>query len=212
MRRKQSARGLSLLAAVVIGLALAAVVTNVSAQTTRPPQQQPPPRLRLVGTIAVISAGEFSMTGRDGQRVTVRIASDTRIFGRIASRLADIAAGDRVLVVARKAQDGSLTALTVLDSPADLTRGGHSGTREIRSGRVLVRGTAVSVGGTSLSIATGNASATSVAVPPTARIQRVTVLLPSSLSAGMRVAVGGTTNPDGAVTASVIIVSATARR
>lgn len=198
---------LALITVLTAGLAFAAVGTNVSAQTTQPPQQAQP-RHGLFGTISSVSAGEFTMTGRDGKPVTVRVTSDTKIFARAASHLADVRAGDRVQILAQKAQDGSLTAVAMLDSPADLARGGtRSGTRMLRSGKVFVNGSVVSVSGASVSVAAGSGAATNVAVPPTARLQRLTVLSPTSLSAGMRVAIRGATNPDGSVTASVITVA-----
>lgn len=205
--------GLSLIAVLITGVTFATAGTPVSAQTTQPPQQTTL-RHGLSGTITAVFAGALTVTGRDGKPVTVRVGSDTRIFERVASLLADIKAGDRVQIVARKAQDGSLTALTVLDSPADLARsgGGSSGTRELPSGKVQVRGSVVSVGEASLSVATGSGPATNVAVPSTARIQRLLLLPATSLSSGMRVTVRGTTNPDGSMAASVIIVAATARQ
>ena len=153
------------------------------------------------------------MTGRDGKPVTVKVTSDTKIFERAASHLTDVMTGDRVQILAQKAEDGSLTAVAVLDSPAVLARGGaRSGTRVLRSGKVFVNGSVVSVSGASLAVAAGSDAATNVAVPPTARLQRLTVLSATSLSAGMRVAVRGATNPDGTVTASVITVASTTKQ
>ena len=206
-KARNYALGLPLIAVLAAGFTFAAVGTNVSAQTTQPPQQAHP-RHGLFGTITSVAAGEFTVTGRDGKPITVKVTSETRIFERTGSHLTDVQAGDRVQIVAQKAQDGSLTAVAMLDSPADLAREGtRSGTRVLRSGKVFVTGSVVSVSGTSLSIAAGSGAATNVAVPPTARVQRLSALSATSLSAGMRVAVRGATNPDGSVTASVITVA-----
>lgn len=205
---RYSPLALALIAVLAVGLTFAAGGTNVSAQTTQPTQQVAPHH-RLFGSITSISAEALVVTGRDGKPVTVRIASGTRIFERAAAQLSDIKAGDTVRIVAQKAQDGSFTALAVLDAPANLPSDeeGRGGTRELRSGRVLIRGSVASVSGTSLSVAAANGSATTIAVPSAARIQRLTALTATSLSAGMRVAVRGTSNPDGSVTASVIMVA-----
>jgi uncharacterized protein DUF5666 len=198
---------LPLIAVLVAGLACATAQTGVSAQTTQPAQQAPS-RHRLFGALTSISADALVVTGRDGAPITVRLTSDTKIFERAAAHLADIQAGDRIRIVAEKAQDGALTALAVQDIPAALATGGRGGgTRELPSGKVLVGGSIVSVGETSLSVAAASGSATTVAVPSTARIQRLTVVPAASLSTGMRLAVQGTGNADGSVTASVILVA-----
>jgi hypothetical protein len=204
--------GLPLIAVLAAGLVFTAVGTNLSAQTTQPPQQAHP-RHGLFGTITSVVAGELTVTGRDGKPITVKVTSDTKIVERVSSHLTDVRAGDRVQVLAQKAQDGSLTAVAMLDSPADLaTEGTRSGTRILRSGKVFVNGSVVSVSAASLSVAAGSGAATNVAVPPTARVQRLSALSATSLSAGMRVAVRGTTNPDGSFTASVITVAPTTKQ
>lgn len=207
------ASGLPLVAVLSAGLVLAVVGANVSAQTTQPTQPAQP-RHRLSGAITSVSAGTVVVTGRDGKPVTVRITSDTRIIERAAARLADIHSGDKVRIVARKAQDGSLTAQALVGAPSDLAIDGRSrdGVREMPSGRVFVGGSVVSVGDTSLSVAAASGSATIVTIPSTARIQRLATLPASGLSAGMRLLVQGTANPDGSLTASVIIVAGKGRQ
>lgn len=163
---------------------------------------------RVRGTIASVSADTVVVTGRDGKPVTVKTNSATRIVGRAAGHLADIKSGDTVTVVAKKAQDGSLTALTVQDVPSGLQVGGgaRAGQRELKSGKVMVNGRVVSAQGNTLSIASTDAGATTVTVPEGARIRRVTPLSLSNLTPGAHVAVQGTDNPDGTVTATFIMV------
>jgi Domain of unknown function (DUF5666) len=207
------ALSLPLIAVLAAGAAFATVGANVSAQTTQPAQQAQP-RHRLFGAITSVSAGTVVVTGRDGKPVTVRVTSDTRIYERAAAHLAEIHSGDKVRIVARKAQDGSLTALAVEDTPSDLAIGGRSrsGVREMPSGKVFISGAVVSVGETSLSVASASGSSTTVAVSSNARIQRLTALSPAGLSTGMRLVVQGTGNPDGSLTASVILVAGKARQ
>lgn len=210
---RQFASGFPVIAVLAVGLVFATVGTNASAQTPQPAQPAQP-RHRLFGAITSVSAGTVVVTGRDGQPVTVHVTSDTRILERAAAHLADIHSGDQVRIVARKTQDGSLTALAVVGTPSDLAMDGRGrgGVRETPSGRVFIGGSVVGVGETSLSVASGSGSATTVAVPSSARIQRLTAFSASGLSTGMHLVVQGTGNPDGSLTASVILVAGKARQ
>lgn len=188
----------SLVLALVLFGSVAIIAAGVSAAAAH----------RVRGTIASVSADTVVVTGRDGKPVTVKTNSATRIVGRAAGHLADIKSGDTVTVVAKKAQDGSLTALTVQDVPSGLQVGGgaRAGQRELKSGKVMVNGRVVSAQGNTLSIASTDAGATTVTVPEGARIRRVTPLSLSNLTPGAHVAVQGTDNPDGTVTATFIMV------
>jgi hypothetical protein len=86
--------------------------------------------------------------------------------------------------------------------------------KHLRSGKVLVNGRVVSAQGNTLSIASTDAGVgvTTVTVPESARVQRVTQLSLSSLTPGARVALQGTDNPDGTVTAKFIMVEGTGPR
>ena len=198
---------LALIAVLAAGGTLAAVRLHASAQTPPPAKGS-----RVFGTIQSVSAGSFVVTGRDGTAVTVKTAATTKVLGQTAAGLTDIKAGDAVRIVATKAQDGSYTALTVQDTPAGLRAGApRGGVRTTATGRVFVFGSVVGVNGTSLSVASPAGAATTVAVPQTAKVARTTALALTSLATGMHVAVLGTPNQDGSLTAGTIMVM-TARR
>lgn len=194
----------SLVLAFVLLTGVAGVVTSVSAAAAH----------RVRGTIASLSADTIVVTGQDGKPITVKTNSATRIVTQTPGRLADIKNGDTVKVVANKAQDGSLTALTVQDVPSGLQVGAEArgGQRQLRSGKVLVNGRVVSAQGNTLSIASTDAGVTTVTVPQGARVQRVTQLSLSRLAPGARVSLQGTDNPDGTVTARFISVEGTGSR
>jgi Domain of unknown function (DUF5666) len=187
---------------VFIGIAIA--ITNIFAA----------PAHRVLGTIASVSSDTIIVTGQDGKPVAVKTNSGTRIVGRAPGRFEDIKNGDVVTVVANKAQDGSLTAVSVRDAPSGLQIGpqGRGGQRELKSGKVLVRGSVVGTQGNMLSITSTDAVLTAVTVPQDAQVRRITPLPMSSLAPGARVALQGTDNPDGTVTAVFILVGGNAQR
>jgi hypothetical protein len=198
----RTARLVGLAFIMFTGIALA--TTNASAA----------PAHRVLGTIASVSADTIIVTGQDGKPVAVKTNSGTRIVGRAPGRFEDIKNGDVVTVVANKAQDGSLTAVSVQDAPSGVQIGaqGRGGQRELKSGKVLVRGSVVSAQGSTLSITSTDAVVTAVTVPQDAQVRRITPLPTSSLAPGARVALQGTDNPDGTVTAVFILVGGNAPR
>jgi Domain of unknown function (DUF5666) len=201
-RQMCTARRVVLAFTLLIGIAMAP--TSASAA----------PAHRVRGTIASVSADTIVVTGSDGKPVTVKTSPGTRIIGQTLGRFEDIKTGDLVRVVASKAQDGSLTALEVRDVPSGLqinTRG-RGGQKELKSGKVLVSGSVVSTRGNTLSVTSTDAVVTTVTVPQGAQIQRVTQLPTGSLAPGARVALQGTDNPDGTVTAVLIMVGGNAQR
>ncbi|GEM_PF-1854270 len=169
-------------------------------------------RRPVAGAITSVSDDTFVVTGRAGTPVTVKTTSATRILSRARATLANVRAGDLVRVVATKAQDGSLTAMAVQDVPTNvgLPMHGKASTAEARDGRTVLGGTVAQVGAAALSVRAADGSVASVAVPATARIFTITSLPPSGLVAGARVVVQGTPNPDGSMTAGLIVVAPTA--
>jgi len=149
------------------------------------------------------------VTGRDGQAVTVKTTAATKIIGRTKGTVAQIAVGDAVRVVADEGQDGSLTAAAVEDVAASVGRPmrGRGGPQQTRNGKTLVSGTVAQVRGGAVSITAADGSATTVAVPETAKIARITALAAGSLAVGARVMVQGTPNQDGSVNALVVMVA-----
>ena len=198
----RTARRLVFAFTLVIGIAM--VATSVTAA----------PAHRVRGTIASVSPDTIVVTGSDGNPVTVKTTPGTRIIGQTAARFEDIKNGDLVRVVATKAQDGSLAALEVRDVPSGLQISARSrgGQRELKSGKVLVSGSVVNTRGNTLSVTSTDAVVTIVTVPQGAQIQRVTQIPRGSLAPGARVALQGTDNPDGTVTAVLIMVGGAVQR
>jgi Domain of unknown function (DUF5666) len=186
---------------------------HASAQTQQQPQPgQPRHGNRVFGTIQSVSGGTFVVIGRDGKTYTVRTTAGTKVVTQARARLSDIRTGDLVRVLATKGQDGSFTAVAVQDMPAGLALGPAAGGRggaygnTRNSGRMLVAGSVVSLNGSVLSVAARDGTATTVAVPASARISRTTTAPWASLAAGAHVSAIGTLNADGSLAASTIMV------
>jgi len=98
--------------------------------------------------------------------------------------------------------------VAVQDTPASLgySAPGRGGVRDTNSGRVFVSGSVARVSGTSLSVASTGGAATTVAVPASAKISRMTTAPLTSLIAGAHVAASGTLNADGSLSAATIMV------
>ena|GEM_PF-3430351 len=200
---------IALIAILAAGVTFATVRIHASAQTQPPSQGTQQHRgNRVSGTIQSVSAGSFVVTGRDGKAYTVKTTAATKVLTQSAARLSDVKAGDMVRVMATKAQDGSLTAVAVQDTPASLgySAPGRGGVRDTNSGRVFVSGSVARVSGTSLSVASTGGAATTVAVPASAKISRMTTAPLTSLIAGAHVAASGTLNADGSLSAATIMV------
>jgi uncharacterized protein DUF5666 len=200
---------IALIAVLAAGVTFATVRIHASAQTQPPSQGTQQHRgNRVSGTIQSVSAGSFVVTGRDGKAYTVKTTAATKVLTQSAARLSDVKAGDMVRVMATKAQDGSLTAVAVQAVPASLgySAPGRGGVRDSNSGRVFVSGSVASVSGTSLSVASTGGAATTVAVPASAKISRMTTAPRASLVAGARVSASGTLNADGSLSATSIMV------
>ena len=199
---------IALIAVLAAGVTFATVRIHASAQTQPPSQNTQHRGNRVFGTIQSVSAGSFVVTGRDGKAYTVKTTAATKVLTQSAARLSDVKAGDMVRVMATKAQDGSLTAVTVQAVPASLgySAPGRGGVRDSNSGRVFVSGSVASVSGTSLSVASTGGAATTVAVPASAKISRMTTAPRTSLVAGAHVSASGTLNADGSFSATSIMV------
>jgi uncharacterized protein DUF5666 len=199
---------IALIAVLAAGVTFATVRMHASAQTQPPAQTEQQHGNRVFGTIQSVSAGSFVVTGRDGKAYTVKTTAATRVLTPSNAGLRDIKAGDTVRIMAQKADDGSFTAVAVQAVPAGLgyAAPGRGGVRETSSGRVFVSGAVAGVTGTSLSVAASNGSATTVAVPASAKISRLISVPVTSLATGAHVAAMGTLNPDGSLSASTIMV------
>lgn len=195
---------IAVLGTLVVALAFAAVPAGA--------QQAPSSQAkasRVFGTISTASPGAIVVTGRDGKAVTVKTTAGTRIVGRSTGTLAQVAVGDSIRVVADAAPDGTLTATAVQDVPRSvgLPALGRGGERQTQNGETLVSGTVAQVRAGAVSIAGADGSATTVAVPQTARIERITTLASNSLAVGARVLVQGTPNQDGSLNALIVMVA-----
>lgn len=198
----------ALIAVLAAGVTVASVRMHAAAQTQPPAQGAQHRGNRVFGTIQSVSTGSFVVTGRDGKAYTVKTTAATRVLTAAPAHLTDVKAGDTVRVVAQKAADGSLTAQAVQAAPAGLSQAGpaRGGVRDTSSGRVFVTGSVASVTGSSLSVASSGGAATTVSVPASARISKLTAVPVTSLAAGARVAAIGTLNADGSFSATTVMV------
>jgi hypothetical protein len=208
-----------LFASFILLIALPFVATGAWAQSQ--PQPQPGPHTQpgdrphgLFGSIASVSDGSFALTDRGGRSVTVHTTGSTRIIGRQQVTLADIHTGDAVRVIATKAPDGTFTARSVQDvtSGPQTVAQGPGGTGQSRSGMMIAGSVAGIPGAGKLMVASPNGQQTPVTVPSTARVSRLVSIPISNLTVGARVLVRGTSNADGSVTASVVLVEGTATK
>jgi len=192
-----------------IVLALAVGIAPAGAQQVGAP---PAAGHRVAGTISSMSAGTMVVTGRDGAPVTVKTVAATKFIGRTSASAAAITPGDAVYVVADKAQDGSLTALAVQDVPAatGMPMRGRGGQTATRNGKTLVSGMVAQLRGGALSVSAADGTVTTVALPQSVKVSRLVAVPAATLAAGARVMVMGTSNPDGTMTASLILVAARA--
>ncbi len=193
-----------------LGTAIFALALGVvPAVAQQPPAAHPAKKVsRVVGTISTASPDGIVVTGRDGKAITVKTTAGTKIIGRVKGTMTQIAVGDTIRVVADEGQDGTLTATGVQDVAASvgLAVRGRVGQRQTQDGKTLVSGTVAQVRAGTVSITSADGSATTVGVPQTARIERITSAPSGSLAVGARVMVQGTPNPDGSVNALVVMV------
>jgi len=192
----------------VLALALGGAPAGAQ-QTQQPPAAHPAAKgARVIGTISTASPGTIVVTGRDGKAITVKTTAGTKIVGRAKGTVTQIAVGDTIRVVADEGQDGTLTATGVQDVAASvgLPVRGRGGERQTQNGQTLVAGTVAQVRDGAVSITSADGSATTVGVPQSARIERLSTLPSGSLAVGARVMVQGTPNQDGSVSALVVLV------
>jgi len=192
-----------------LGTFVLALAVGIAPAGAQPAGQAPGRGSRVIGTISAASPGAVVVTGRDGKPVTVKTTAGTKIVGRSQATLAQIAVGDAIRAVVDAGQDGSLTATAVQDVAASigLPMRGRGGQRQTPDGKTLLSGTVAQVRGGAVSITSADGSATTVAVPQTARIERITGLPSGSLAVGTRVMVQGTPNQDGSLNALVVMVA-----
>jgi hypothetical protein len=189
---------------LVVALAFAVIPAGAQQSPSSPAKAS-----RIFGTISTASPGAIVVTGRDGKAVTVKTSAGTKILGSTTGTFAQIAIGDSIRVVADAAPDGTLTATAVQDVPKTLglPARGRGGERQTPNGKTLVTGTVAQVRGGAVSIAGTDGSATTVAVPQTAKIERIATLASNSLAVGTRVLVQGTPNQDGSLNALIVMVA-----
>jgi len=175
-----------------------------------------PPTMSTMGTISAIAGNVITVTTPSGgQVVQVRTSTDTRMIGGRAANPDDIAAGDRVRIVATKAADGSLTASAVVIAPAQ-GLGQRYGQRPEGNrprgdaSRTFAAGTVVtSVNGPqgrTVTVKQQDNTTVSAVIPSNARVRRLVSVALTDLKPGMRVRAVGSSNPDGSLTAVGLMV------
>ncbi|HYM90328.1 MAG TPA: DUF5666 domain-containing protein, partial [bacterium] len=139
----------------------------------------------------------------------VKVGPDTLILTRRAATLGTIKPGDALGVAAKRGADGSLTAISINIFSPELWGRARKGQFPMASGDVMTNAVVTQyvdrVEGRMLYMEYGDVTAV-ISVPATTEIHRLTTIGLGDLKPGMRVTVRGLVNPDGAITASTIIV------
>src|SRR5438128_2390008 len=95
--------------AIAIGILLA-----LPAAAQAPPQGAPEgTRTRIRGTVEKLDGQALTVKARDGQQMTIVLASDFTVQGVAKRSLADIKAGDYVASTSVKGTDGKLHAVEI---------------------------------------------------------------------------------------------------
>jgi len=191
--------------AVALALGLASTPPTGAQPAAPPPQFHPGgERHGLAGAITAVAAGAIVISDRSGKAVTVKMTPTTRILKPTQGTLADLRSGEAVQVVAEPGQNGSLVArgIEINPMPAANGRGGW-----VRGGQTSVDGTVAQVSTSMLTVKRPDGSTVAVGITQTTRIGMLATLSPSALTVGTRVMVQGPPNPDGTVTATVVMVA-----
>ncbi len=183
------------------GLLTAATVGTASAQSVR--------RVRYRATIDSVTDKSISLTTREGQPLTMALASDTAIVAIVPIRLADIKPGDFIGSAAMPQPDGTQRALEVHVFPESM-RGTGEGHRpfDLQPQSTMTNGTVGSVSGTvgrTLTVTYQDGEKT-IVVPPDTPVVTYEPGSRALLVPGAHVIVMGFEAADGALSATRISV------
>jgi hypothetical protein len=168
-----------------------------------------PASLGADGTIASVGTSFVVIATQTGDHITARATPETRVKTRQPARPEDIVAGEFIAVTAKKEADGALTAVEINILPASLRGKIREGQWPMETGNIMTNAVVTEdvtrVSGRTLSLTYKDGTAM-INTPPQAIVHRLTLVTLVDLKAGMRVTARGTTNADGSIAASFIIV------
>lgn len=178
-----------------------------------------------VGTLQSVDGSTLTVASFNGNTTTVLTSSSTKFLKSVTGSVSDIKVGDRVVAMGTPSGTNTVAAQRLSDMGAGGAgfggRQGPPGTRIRRFGNgtapdngpnggappdpnSLAAGTVKSVSGTTLTVAQNDGTTKTVTTTPSTAI---TVLKPAvlqDLTTGDQVAITGTTNTDGTVTARTV--------
>lgn len=157
-------------------------------------------------TIAAVNGSSLTIATGGGERV-VKVESGTLILERATTTLATIRPGDALGVAAKRGPDGSLTAISINIFSPELWSRARQGQFPMESGDVMTNAVVMQyadrVDGRTLYMKY-NDGATTIIVPATTVIHRLTTVRLRDLKPGMRITVRGLRDSDGTIRASSI--------
>lgn len=168
-----------------------------------------PASATIEGTIIWVTRAGLTIVTASGGRTSVVTDPATRVFNLTPAALHDIKVGDFVGVTARKESSGSLTAVEIHIFPASLRGRVHEGQFPMATGNLMTNATVMRyvsrVSGRTITL-TYPGGTTTIAVPPSTPVRRLTVGSLEELRAGMHVTVRVAAGRNGGLTASSIAV------
>lgn len=167
------------------------------------------PRRITAGTLKSVNGTTLTVTGPKGAAITVKTTSGTKITQVVKGSLGDVTMGATVLVqgtTGSPSATGATIAASHVDIAASATRKPPMGGRAFgaaRAGSGLAIGTVQSVSSSGFTVTSGSSSITVTTSSSTVFVKTVTGTV-GSLTVGQPIAVGGTPNSDGSITALTI--------
>jgi len=165
------------------------------------------------GTIQSVASALVVIMTKMGQ-TKVTTTTDTRVIGRSPARMSEIKVDDFVGVDSKRTANGSLSAVEVHIFPPALKAPSRERQFLMDSGDTMTNAVVTQqvtrVSGRTLTLSYPGGT-TTVIVPPSAAIHRLTVVTLAALKPGMHATARGPANPDGNVIATTIVVDQASR-
>jgi hypothetical protein len=156
------------------------------------------------GTLKSVSGSTLTVTTPKGTTVTVKTDSNTKVTKVVKAGLGDVTVGATVAVHGSAGASATIAADQVAVVPAAVrpgAAGGQFGPRKPAGGFAV--GTVQSVSGSSFTVTAGGTTITVTTTSSTSFSKTVSAGV-SDLTIGQPIAVGGTPNSDGSITAANI--------
>lgn len=182
--------------AVLAVITLAGVAVSAAAQSAT----------TIEGTIAAATPTSATIATKTGS-TTVNLTTQTRVIRRLPATLADVAVGTFLAVTARKAPDGTLTAVSI--NILDAVPSARKGQWPMESGNIMTNMNVTSIvagkSGHTLTLRYQDRK-TSIVVPDNTPIRRIAPGTVTDLKAGDHVTVRGEADDYGVITAAFITI------